>query len=98
MTAHELPLTDRELRLTAALYALKPRVLEHVKATGELPEHIPTGGSDIAMRWLIEHRGTDIELTADEELVLQAIVRSRRLPGGHPILLDREPRAEDADG
>jgi hypothetical protein len=98
MTADELPLSNRELKLTAALYALKPGVRDHVRETGELPERIPTGGSDIAMRVLIEQRGTDLELTDDEELVLQAIVRSRRLPGGHPILLEEEPGEEGADG
>jgi len=38
--------------------------------------------------WVIERRGTDITLTADEQLVFDALLRERRLPGGSVVLLD----------
>lgn len=85
-------LSDRELRLTAALYASYGPTLEHVRATGHLPEEIPTGGRDIGMRLLIERRGTDITLTPDEQLVYDAIVRSGRLSGGSVVLLEEEAK------
>jgi hypothetical protein len=96
---------ERELKLTAALYTLKNGVLDHVKRTGTLPEHIPTGGSEIAMRLLIERRGTDITLDADEKLVfravVQAVLESKRLPGGSVQLIEDQDlgvTGDDATG
>jgi hypothetical protein len=80
----------RELKLTAALYAQIGNVLEHVRTTGRLPDKINNGGAHIGMRLLIERRGTDITLTPDEQLVFDAIVRERRLPGGKVVLLDSQ--------
>jgi len=81
---------ERELKLTAALYAGRQFVMDHLRETGRLPEKIPTGGAHIGMRLLIERRGTDITLTDDERLVFDSLLRERRLPGGSVILLDRE--------
>jgi len=78
----------RELKLTAALYAKRKGVLEHVRNTGKLPEQINTGGFNIGMNILIRKRGTDITLTDDEQLVLDAILREKRLPGGRVVLID----------
>lgn len=49
---------ERELKLTAALYA-QMGVLQHVRATGKLPKKIHHGGAHIGMRLLIERRGKD---------------------------------------
>ena len=84
--------SKRELKLTAALYAQIKGVLEHVKATGELPRKIWQGGADIGMRLLIKRRGTDIKLTAEEQLVYKAIVKSGRLPAGRVLLIDGEEK------
>ena len=46
------------------------------------------------MRLVIEERGTDLELTEDERLVYEAIIREGRLPGGAVRLLDPEPEGE----
>jgi len=81
---------ERELKLTAALYAQRQFVMDHLRETGRLPEKIPTGGAHIGMRLLIERRGTDITLTDDEQLVFDALLRERRLPGGSVILLDEK--------
>jgi DNA replication initiation complex subunit (GINS family) len=67
-------------------------VLEHVKATGELPRKISQGGADIGMRLLIRRRGTDIKLTAEEKLVYKAIVNRGKLPAGRVLLLDDEEK------
>ena len=77
----------QELKLTAALYASRKVVLEHVRATGRLPDEIHSGGMDIGMRLLIKQRGTDITLSEDEQLVFDAILKERRLPGGSVILV-----------
>ena len=76
----------RQLKLTAALYATRPAVVKSVKATGLLPVKIELGGGWIGMNILIRERGTDISLRSDEQLVFDAIIRSRRLPGGSVIL------------
>ena len=77
-----------ELKLTAALYAKRKGVVEHIRNTGKLPEQINTGGFNIGMNILIRKRGTDITLTDDEQLVLDAILREKRLPGGKVVLVD----------
>jgi hypothetical protein len=71
-----------ELKITAILYANNPNVVLYLKATGKLPEEIPNGGFPIGMRVIIERRGMDPELREDEQLVYEAILRERRLPGG----------------
>jgi hypothetical protein len=85
----------KELKLTAALYASRPGVIDHVRAVGTLPPAIPMGGGDIGLRLLIKYRGADIDLTPDEELVYDAIVREERWPGGRAILVNPEFKAEE---
>jgi hypothetical protein len=80
--------SERELKLTAALYASRPSVLDHLRATGKLPADLEMPGAYIGMRLLIERRGTDITLTPDEQLVYDAILRENRLPGGSVHLVD----------
>jgi hypothetical protein len=46
------------------------------------------------MRLVIEERGADPELTEDERLVYEAIIREGRLPGGAVRLLDPKPKGE----
>ena len=48
------PLTERELKLTAALYASRLRVVDHVRATGRLPEAPNIGGAEIGLRLLAD--------------------------------------------
>ena len=84
-----MELTEQELKLTAALYA-KRGAADHVKRTGKLPQSIGTGGMHIGMRLLIEERGRDIILTAQEQLVYDAIKRKRRLPGGAVRLVAKD--------
>jgi hypothetical protein len=74
-------LTERELRLTAALYA-RHGAAAHLRETGRLPEQIGGLWSVIPMRLIIEERGPDLTLTPDEQLVYEAILREGRLPGG----------------
>lgn len=44
------------------------------------------------MRLVIEERGTDPELTEDEQRIYEAILREGRLPGGSVVLLDEEEK------
>ena len=73
-------LTERELRLTAALY-VKHQAHKHLQVTGRLPDKVGGMWSCIPLRHLLEQRGTDLTLTPDEQLVYDALVRERRLPG-----------------
>ncbi|MFC1739319.1 hypothetical protein ACFL1G_09765 [Planctomycetota bacterium] len=85
-------ITVRELKLTAALYSKRSWIVSHVKETGKLPEEIYLGGACIGLKILLRERGTDIELTPDEQLVYDAIVAERRLPAGRAILVPDKPQ------
>jgi hypothetical protein len=74
-------LSDRELRLTAAVYA-RQGAASHLRQAGRLPDRIGGLWSIIPARLIIAERGTDLMLTADEQLVYDAILREGRLPGG----------------
>ena len=74
-------LSIKELKLTAAVYAARG-VAEYVRRNGKLPESIPTGGSHIGANLILRRRGEDITLSEDEQVVFDAILREKRLPGG----------------
>ncbi|GIW23969.1 hypothetical protein [Meiothermus sp.] len=80
-------ISDREIRLTAVVYA-RLGVVPYLRAHGRLPDRIGGPWNIIPMRLVIEERGTDPELTDDEQLVYEAILREGRLPGGSVVLLD----------
>jgi hypothetical protein len=84
-------ISDRELKLTAPLY-LKvggKKLLEHVKATGHIPDDfVPRPHFHIPMNLIIQERGTDITLSPDEQLVYNAILKENKLPGGSVRLVD----------
>lgn len=84
----------QELKLTAMLYAVRPGVVDHVRRTGHLPEYIPSAGNSIGANVLRRERGRDPDLTEDEQLVLEAILRDRRLPGGAVHLVPKVGRDE----
>lgn len=75
------------LKLTAALYASRPGVVDYVRRNDRLPDDIPMGGAHIGVRLLVERRGWAIELTADEQLVFEAMVREGRLPRERVVLV-----------
>ncbi len=75
-------LSNKELKLTAAVYATIKRVVDTVRETGKLPDTINSGGLHIAANVIIRRRGEDITLTEDERLVYDAILREGWLPGG----------------
>ena len=86
-------LTDRELKLTAAVYTLHGAA-RHLREKGRLPDVIGGLWSVIPMGLVIEQRGVDLELTEDEQLVYDAILREGRLRGGAVRLVDPEPKGE----
>lgn len=85
-------ISERELRLTAAVYAKHLGVAEHVRRTGRLPETIGGPWDVIVMNVVIKERGTDFELTPDEQMICDAIVREGRLPGGSVVLIDKKKK------
>jgi len=87
----ETKYTSRELKLSAAVYATSPKLVEYVMAHGTLPDEIPLNGFPIAMKKIIEWRGIDLELTEKEKLVYDAILASGRLPGGAVNLVADHP-------
>ena len=80
-------LSDRERRLTAAIYAQIPGVLEHVRREGRLPRTMAGGGREIGLRVLVQQRGIDIELSEEEQLVFNAIGADGDVPGGCAVLI-----------
>lgn len=78
----------QELKLTAAVYASQKDWLQHVKETGKLPENQkPRPWLGIAANHIIRERGRDITLTPDEQLIYDALLKEKRLPGGSVTLL-----------
>lgn len=73
--------SERDLKITAAMYAERG-VAEYVRREHKLPDSISMEGASIQLRLLLQRRGTDFELTPDEQLVYEALLRERRLPGG----------------
>jgi hypothetical protein len=67
-------LTERELKLTAAVY-VRHGAASHLRKTGKLPDKDGGLWSVIPMRLIIEERGRDLTLTPDEQLVYDAILR-----------------------
>lgn len=80
--------TEKELELTAILYATRESVVEHVVKHGTLPASIPLGGFPTAMNVLLRRRGLCSALSEKENSVLEAIKRDKRLPGGGVILVE----------
>ena len=81
----------KEIKLTAAVYATVDEILKHVKATGRLPvETKPRPWLIIALNHIIRERRRDISLTPDEQLVFDAILKEKRLPGGGAILVPQD--------
>lgn len=81
-------MSDRERKLTAAIYAQLPGVLEHVRRNGKLPPRMKTaGGAEIGLRVLVQERGIDIELSENERLVFDAITAPGDVPAGCAVLL-----------
>ena len=87
-------LTERELKLTAALYA-RMGAVPHLRETGRLPDSIGGLWNVIPMRLVLKERGTDPTLTQDEQLVYDAILREGRLPGGAVRLLREAGNREE---
>jgi hypothetical protein len=80
--------SEKELKLTAAVYATREGVVKTIRETGKLPESIALGGFLIAANVIIRKRGTEIILTEDEQLVYDAILSEHRLPGGSVRLVE----------
>lgn len=80
-------ISEKELKLTAAIYARSPKTVAYVKEHGKLPKMKPMPWGSIILRVIIEERGADITLTPDEQLVYDAIIRENRFPGGSARLV-----------
>ena len=80
--------TERELKLTAILYATRSDVVEHVASKGKLPAKIPLGGFPTAMNFLLRRRGLDSALSESETLVFEVIKHDKMLPCGGVILVE----------
>ncbi len=86
-TAADHTMSERERKLTAAMYVQLPGVLEHVRKEGRLPPQMkPAGGAEIGLRILVQRRGLDIELSESERAVFDAIGASG-VPAGCVVLL-----------
>ena len=78
----------RSLKMTAALYATRREVVEHVRKHERLPEAINTAGFPTAFGVILQRRGTDLVLTEKEKMVLDALMREDRRPGGRVRVIE----------
>ena len=80
-------LSERDLRLTAALYA---RLGAHRgMRRGRLPQVDDDGCHWVPVQEIVRTRGVDLSLTPDEQLVYDAFCRSGRVPGGAVRVMER---------
>ncbi len=86
MSKHDY--SNREIKLTAAVYATSSKLVDYVREHGCLPDEIPLNGFPIAMKKIIEWRGIDLKLTKNEKLIYDAIISEGRLPGGSVCLVE----------
>ena len=87
-TAASHPMSDRERKLTAAIYAQLSGVVDQVRRNGKLPPRMTAArGAEIGLRVLVQERGLDIELSENERLVFDAITASGDAPAGCAVLL-----------
>ena len=87
-TAASHPMSDRERKLTAAIYAQLSGVVDHVRRHGKLPPRMtPARGAEIGLRVLVQERGVDIDLSETERIVFDAITASGETPAGCAVLL-----------
>jgi hypothetical protein len=78
-------LSERELRLTAALYA---RLGAHRRMRrGQVPRLEDDGCQWVPVGEIVSERGVDLALTPDEQQVYDAFCRMGRVPGGAVRLL-----------
>jgi hypothetical protein len=83
-------MSERERKLTAAIYADVPGVVEHVRREGRLPRNIGRISSyerELGLRVLVKRRGVDIDLSPREKVVYDAIRGEADAPGGWVVLL-----------
>ena len=80
-------LSERELRLTAALYA---RLGAHRRMrSGRLTPLKDDGCQWVPVQEIVRARGVDLALTPDEQMVYDAFVRAGRVPGGAVRVMEK---------
>jgi len=80
-------LSERELKLTAALYA---RLGAHRRMRrGRLPRLVDDGCNWLPVQDIVRARGVDLLLTPDEQLVYDAFCRTGRVEGGAVRVMDK---------
>ena len=81
-------LSDEEWRLTAAVLAEVPGVLDHVRRAGSLPQVLPGGGRELGLLRVVLERGLRPVLTDAEREVLEALDVGGEAPIERAVLLD----------
>ena len=72
-------LSERELKLTAALYA-SLGAHRFIRKSGRLPKAIGDDCNWLPVQKIIAARGVDFALTPDEQVIYDAFVREGRVP------------------
>jgi hypothetical protein len=73
-------LSERELKLTAALYA-RLGAHRHMRR-GRLPQLVDDGCHWVPVQEIVRERGVDLSLTRDEQVIYDAFCRAGRVNGG----------------
>jgi len=80
-------LSERELKLTAALYA---KLGAHRRMRrGRVPRLADDGCHWLPVQEIVRERGVDLSLTTDEQLVYNAFCRAGRVNGGSVRVMEQ---------
>ena len=80
-------LSERELKLTAALYA---RLGAHRRMRrGRVPRLADDGCHWVPVQEIVRERGVDLSLTPDEQVVYDAFCRAGRVNGGSVRVMEQ---------
>jgi hypothetical protein len=85
-------MSERERKLTSAVYAQIPAVLEHVRREGRFPGTVAGGGREIGLRAVVQRRGLDLHLTEAEQEIFDALGAEGDAPAGRAVLLGADDR------
>jgi hypothetical protein len=71
-----------ELNFTAVVYSENPEILRHVQSSSQLPRYWNYQQKLASALEIFKERGANPCLNPDEQMVLDAILKERRLPAG----------------
>jgi hypothetical protein len=82
-------MSERERKLTAAVFAQLPDVVDHVRRKRCVPSHVRGGGRETMLRAVIDRRDFDLELSALEREVYAVLGAAAEVPAERAVIFAR---------